>query len=144
MFSKSCEYAIKSVIFIAAQSANGNKVSIQDIAKESDSPLAFTSKILQKLTKANLLESNKGPNGGYYLSEADARKVSIYDIVCAIDGANFFDGCALGLDNCSSEKPCPAHNELFPVRQKLKLVLINNTVFNMSQNYKKGNTFLMN
>jgi Rrf2 family protein len=67
MFSKTCEYAIRASIFIAAQSQKGERVSIQDVSSKIESPEAFTSKILQKLVKIGVIQSLKGPGGGFYI-----------------------------------------------------------------------------
>ena len=69
MFSKTCEYAIRAMIFIAQKSKDGNKVGIKEIAKGIDSPEHFIAKILQDLGRRGLLQSAKGPNGGFYLDE---------------------------------------------------------------------------
>ena len=60
MFSKSCEYAIRAAIFIATQAPNNANIGIKEIAKEIDSPIAFTAKILQVLVKNNILKYSKG------------------------------------------------------------------------------------
>ena len=49
MFSKACEYAIRSCIYIASVSIQGKRVGLIDVAEKIQSPEAFTSKILQKL-----------------------------------------------------------------------------------------------
>ena len=46
MFSKTCEYGIKAVLYIASQSLENKRVKIGDIVQNIDSPEAFTSKIL--------------------------------------------------------------------------------------------------
>ena len=51
MFSKACEYGIKSVIYITEQSLEGRRVSIKQVTEAIDSPKAYTSKILQQLKK---------------------------------------------------------------------------------------------
>ncbi len=56
MFSKSCNYAIKASIFIAKFSLEDEKVGFVDVAKEIDSPQAFTAKILQHLVKAGIID----------------------------------------------------------------------------------------
>ena len=49
MFSKACEYAIRSCILIATNSLESKNSNLKDISKAIDSPEAFTAKILQKL-----------------------------------------------------------------------------------------------
>lgn len=55
MFSKACEYGIKASIFIAQQSLLDRKVNLREIAEAIESPTAYTSKILQKLSRQKLL-----------------------------------------------------------------------------------------
>ena len=69
MFSKTCEYAIRALIFIARKSKEGLKVGIKEIAKNTDVPAQFIAKILHELTKQNLVKSLKGPAGGFYLDK---------------------------------------------------------------------------
>ena len=76
MFSKSCEYGIRASIYIAKQSLKDRKVSQKEIAKSIDSPEAFTAKILQKLSKTNVIRSMKGPNGGFFVDGSDLERVS--------------------------------------------------------------------
>lgn len=115
MFSKTCEYAIRAMIFIAQQSKEGAKVGIKEIAEGIGSPVHFIAKILQDLSKRNFLQSIKGPNGGFYVDD-DAKEYSLADIVKAIDGDKIFSGCGLGLKECSAAQPCPIHHEFSKVR----------------------------
>ncbi|MCX8470789.1 MAG: Rrf2 family transcriptional regulator, partial [Chitinophagaceae bacterium] len=85
MFSKSCEYAIKAMIYIARESGEDNKVGVKDIAKGTNSPEHFIAKILQELGRKKLLQSTKGPNGGFYM-DAKNLETTIADIVRATDG----------------------------------------------------------
>lgn len=57
MFSKACEYAIRASIYIAAETEDGRCIGLPDIAKKINSPEAFTSKILQKLVKNEVIQS---------------------------------------------------------------------------------------
>ena len=75
MFSKSCEYAIRATIFIATQSQSNANIGIKEIAKEIDSPIAFTAKILQVLVKNNILKSTKGVGGGFMILKNDLKNL---------------------------------------------------------------------
>lgn len=95
MFSKTCIYAMKTMIYLAIKSKEGVAyVSVVDVSEAIDSPKHFTAKILQQLSKANLLNSQRGPNGGFFLPTESG--VSLADIVRAIDGNQLLDGCILG------------------------------------------------
>jgi Rrf2 family iron-sulfur cluster assembly transcriptional regulator len=69
MFSKSCEYAIRAAIYIAAESSEDSKVGIKDICDHIEAPKHFTAKILQVLTKNKIVSSQKGVNGGFYIDK---------------------------------------------------------------------------
>jgi len=122
MFSKTCEYAIRALIFIAQKSKGGYKVGIKEISAGIDAPESFIAKILQLLAKHNLVQSLKGPTGGFYLDKKSLLK-SVADIVKAVDGDKIFTGCGLGLNYCSEKKPCPIHNEFKKVRTEISTML---------------------
>jgi Rrf2 family protein len=141
MFSKTCEYAIRAMIFIAHKSKNGNKVGIKQIANGIDSPEHFIAKILQDLGKKGLLQSLKGPNGGFFL-EQESLNQSIADIVKAIDGDKLFSGCGLGLKQCSESQPCPIHNEFKQVRDDMQKMLEKAKLIQFTDGLTKNLTFL--
>ena len=110
MFSKSCEYAIRAMIYIADQSLKGIRTTLADISHEIDSPVAFTAKILQQLSKSQVVTSLKGPSGGFYMTDLQLSTISLAKVVKAIDGEKIFTTCGLGLKQCSEKQPCPVHH----------------------------------
>src|SRR5690606_20521543 len=140
MFSKTCEYAIRAMIFIAQKSKDGNRVGIKEIAKGIDSPEHFIAKILQELSRKNLLLSMKVPNGGLYLEES-ILECSLADIVKIIDGDKLFTSCGLGLKHCSEQHPCPIHHEFKSVRKGIQLMLERATLEKFTEQSGKS-TFL--
>lgn len=132
MFSKSCEYAIRAMMFIAYRSNADVKTGIKEISAGTSVPEAFIAKILQDLVRKGLVQSIKGPNGGFYLDKkSKMRKMA--DIVKAIDGDDLFIGCGLGLKNCSEKRPCPLHEEFKFIRQRIQIMMESKTIgeFNM-------------
>lgn len=142
MFSKACEYAIRATIYIAMQSSQNLRVGLKDISKEIDSPEPFTAKILQQLSKNNIIESIKGPHGGFQIDKNDMSKIKLSQIVLAIDGDSIYKGCGLGFKECSEKQPCPVHDKFKIIRDDLKNMLENTTVLELSLGLKKGLTFL--
>ena len=122
MFSKTCEYAIRALIFITQKTKDGGRVGIRDIAKGIDSPEYFIAKILQDLSRKTFVQSAKGPTGGFYLDSKSINR-SLAEIVKEIDGDGIFSGCALGLKECSGTHPCPVHNEFKRIRNDLEKML---------------------
>lgn len=118
MFSRTCEYAIRALIYIAQKSKNGAKVSIKDISLGIDSPEYFIAKILQDLSKKGFVKSMRGPNGGFYM-EPKNYNTSIANIVREVDGQSLFTECGLGLKECSNSHPCPIHDEYKVIRSQI-------------------------
>lgn len=142
MFSKACEYGIKAAIYIAVQSNQGNRVSLKDIAKEIDSPEAFTAKILQQLAKNNIIDSVKGPTGGFEIDPKKLSKIKLSQIVSAIDGDSIYKGCGVGLKECSEKKPCPVHDKFKKIRNELRQMLEGTNLQELSLGLKEGLTYL--
>ncbi|MFY8110245.1 MAG: RrF2 family transcriptional regulator [Bacteroidia bacterium] len=141
MFSKSCEYAIRAVIFICTKKEENKVVKIQEIAEAVGAPVYYTSKILQQLSRLKIMGSLKGQNGGFYMGQ-EHKEIRLIDIVNAIDGDKIFNGCALGLSSCSETKPCPLHAQFKSIRKEIKDMLESTTIHELSKNLLKGKTTL--
>ncbi|HRE78791.1 MAG TPA: Rrf2 family transcriptional regulator [Flavobacterium sp.] len=142
MFSKSCEYAIKAAIFIAINSLLDRKVGSVDIAKEINSPEAFTAKILQKLSKDGIIHSVRGVNGGFFIPKKLISEIKLAQIVFAIDGDVAFKGCGLGMEKCNAIHPCPLHEKFMSIRNNLRQMLETTNLEELAVGLKSGETFL--
>lgn len=143
MFSKACEYGIKAVLFIAMQSLREARVKMGDIVENIGSPEAFTGKILSFLTKNGIVDSYTGPNGGFEMKIDKLHTVSIADIVKAIDGDTFLNGCVLGLPRCDAEHPCPMHHAVEHIRSTMRTTLRETTVYELATGLKNKESMLM-
>jgi len=119
MFSKACEYAIKAVLHVAHKSREGARVGVKDIAKAIDSPEAFTGKIMQQLSKSGIIQSIKGPSGGFWIGEEERKAANLRNIVKVFDGDKLYTECGLGLKHCNDLRPCPVHHEYKEIRDAL-------------------------
>lgn len=140
-FSKTCEYALRATVFIAQKSEHGRKVGIREIAAGIDSPEPFIAKILQSLSRQGLIQSVKGPTGGFY-TDAEMRKNTLADIVSAVDGNRLFTGCGLGLKECSASKPCPVHNEFAQIRDRLSAILHSTPISQFNEQLNLGSSYI--
>src|SRR4051812_42766020 len=118
MFSKTCEYALRATIYIAQKSSEEKKLGIAEITHAIDSPKHFTAKILQLLTKGNIISSIKGPNGGFYIT-AKARQLPVKAVLVALGEYIILEKCVLGLKECSETKPCPLHAQYKLIKPQL-------------------------
>ena len=143
MFSKSCEYAVKAMIFVAQKSKNNARVGIKEIAEGTAAPVSFMAKIMQDLSRKRLIQSIKGPNGGFFMEEKDLTS-SIADIVKAIDGDGIYTDCVLGLKACSEKSPCPVHFEYKEIKKKLIHMIESSTIVDFNTKLDSGKFFLKN
>lgn len=132
MFSKACEYGIRAVLYIASQSLQEKRVKIGDIVHHIDSPEAFTGKILGQLSRNHIVDSFTGPNGGFEIKSEKLHHITLAQIVLAIDGDSFFEGCALGLKACDANHPCPMHHSVAKIRENMFQVLQQTTLFDLA------------
>lgn len=139
MFSKACEYALKIMIYLCSVEEEQKLAGLKDVARAIDSPTAFTAKILQKLVRAQLLESLRGPSGGF---KVVTRQISLLEVVNAIDGDRLVTGCVLGLKECSGIHPCPVHDKFMAVRDHLNGVLSTTYLKDLRGGVITGNRFL--
>lgn len=128
MFSKSCEYGLRAIIYIAQQSALDVKVNLSTISEAINSPQAFTAKVLQQLTRNDIVKSIKGPYGGFVIESNKMKLIKLSDVVKILDGDSIYTGCGLGLKKCNENSPCPLHFKFVEIRNELKNMLENTTL----------------
>jgi Rrf2 family protein len=79
-------------------------------------------KILQRLTKAGLLRSHAGTNGGYALSRAP-EDITAFEVIGAIDGPLFITSCETGPHGCDLTDSCTVREPLRKVNESISGVL---------------------
>lgn len=141
MFSKSCEYAIRTVLFLASNPQEITGVEI--LAEKLDVPKHFLAKILQQLSRNGLISSVKGRNGGFYLSDEN-KKQNLLSVIECIEGPGFFQHCIIGLANCSSSAPCPYHHVIATYREEFHRLLKNETIEQSARRINTDNLKLQN
>jgi Rrf2 family protein len=144
MFSKSCEYGLRAVLYIARESQGQRRTSLVQIAREIDSPAPFTAKILQILVKSKVVRSEKGAAGGFFFKPEDLSKTTIEDVVRAIDGEASYKECVLGMKKCSDAHPCPMHHKFKPIKDNLLEMLSKTYLNETSDSLNAGLSFLKN
>ncbi len=128
MFSKTCEYALQAILYVAKKK-DTKAIGLKQIANSTDIPMHYLGKILQTLVKSKVLKSIKGPNGGFYLTKP-AKDFTILQIVLLIDGQDVFDNCILGLKICSDKTQCPIHSEYKEIKRLLSKKTIEELILN--------------
>jgi len=128
MLSSTCRYAIKAVIYIGANSIEGQKIGIKKISTDLDIPSPFLGKILQTLARHKILSSIKGPNGGFGLGR-NPNEIRLIDIVEIIDGLDSYKKCIIGVKDCTDlENQCTLHSRYAPLREEINKIFEMETI----------------
>ena len=137
MLSLTCKIGIKAVIYLASRYEAGDRAGIVEVADAVDASAHTVGKVLQKLVKHAVINSAKGPAGGFYISGKQLNQ-PIINIVAAIDGLEVFRQCGLGLSKCSSRHPCPMYNEYKEARDLMEKMFSRNSVLDLCGQVNDG------
>ena len=123
--TKKADYGLMALKYLAEQGAgSGSEVSqsAKDIAEAYHIPPQLLAKILQTLSKAKLLVSHAGTNGGYSLARP-AAEISAFEVIRAIDGPLFITSCITIHGTCDLAGHCTIKEPLRKVNDSIKELL---------------------
>ena len=126
IYSRACELAIQAMLYLGMQ-PESRPALVRDIAHDLNIPTPYLAKIMQTLSRARLVQSQKGPGGGLWLARP-AREIRLLDVVAAVDTMVAFESCVLGLAECSEENWCPVHPYWKAIKQQILELLETKTI----------------
>ena len=129
--TKKADYGLIAMKHLAEHAELG-ACSAKDVAESYGIPQEALAKILQRLVKAQLLVSHHGINGGYLLAR-DARMISAYDVIKAIDGPFFMTSCVTIRGACDQSDRCTVREPLRKVSTSIEEVLSRITIWDMTE-----------
>jgi len=140
MLSNSSKYAVKAVLFLALKSSKEKKIMVKDIYGAINVSEAYLAKLLQELSRHNIISSIRGPKGGFYVTEEELHH-SLLDIVKVIDGEKRVDSCVLGISECNVSNPCMLHELVGPSKTNFLKILETTTIYDLIHDIKKTDVF---
>lgn len=117
IFSRSAQYAIQALVLMATRPA-GSYVMSKELAERLQLPPAYLSKLMLQFSRAGILESARGRQGGYRL-HCNPHVLSLKEVLVIVCGERSLQECMLGLKECSDATACAMHGSWRPVKQKL-------------------------
>ena len=100
-------FAVTAMLDLALRGGKG-PVTLAGISERQDISLSYLEQLFSRLRRNELVESVRGPGGGYYLAKKlDA--VSVADIIRAVDEPMDATQCG-GKENCHDDKKCITHD----------------------------------
>jgi Rrf2 family protein len=133
IYSKTCEYAIRSLIFFA-EHPEKKSATVKEVSKETGVPQAYVAKIFQCLVRSRILYSQRGSRGGY-APFIPASKLTLLKVVESLDDVSKspFSNCIMGLQKCNNINPCPLHDIWAKAKEQMMKKLSSSTILDVSK-----------
>ncbi len=129
--TKKCQYALRALYFLAREYGNG-PVLLPRISAQTHAPAEFLHTILLELKNAGLLDSRRGPQGGYYLVMPPDR-VTLGRVIRLIDGPLVTSPCLGGADDrrcteCPQPETCLTRLLMNEVQEAISAIMDRTTL----------------
>lgn len=108
------EYAIRGIIYLAKQPV-GKVILVSEVAEATGVSQTFLAKIFQSFAKLGLVNSFRGTGGGFLLGRP-AAKITLRQVVEAVEGPIMPNRCLFEDGSCSREAECTVH----PIWRKIQ------------------------
>ena len=99
-------YAVTAMLDLALHYKEG-PITLSDISQRQGISLSYLEQLFSRLRKQGLVDSTRGPGGGYRLSRA-AHEIPVADVITAVDEKVETTRCG-GLSNCQDDHQCLTH-----------------------------------
>lgn len=130
ILSQTAVYALKATLYLAEQEY-GEPVRVDDIAAALDVPRNYLSKILHVLARGDVLDSTRGPKGGFHLAKRP-EEMTLEHVIEHFDDLVGGSPCLLGRSECSDANPCAAHTRWKSASVAVQTFFRETTVANLS------------
>lgn len=126
MLSKTSIHALKALVELS-RLPEDEYLGAAQLAKRINAPQNYLGKLLQALSLAGILQSQKGLGGGFRLAR-EASKIKLFDVVEPIDHVSRWNGCLMGQSACREDTPCALHGQWAQIRNAFLKMLLDSTL----------------
>ncbi|MEY9866697.1 Rrf2 family protein [Peribacillus sp. B2I2] len=132
-YSRATNYALHTMVYLTI-TPKGKSIGVEQLAKLQELSPTYLSKILTKLVKAGLIESNPGVNGGYSIVR-QSHEISFLDVIHTIEGKATLFNCSLEHEVFNNED-CLIENVMIEAEKKMKDELNNRYIIDIAKQIK--------
>ncbi|MER3330344.1 MAG: Rrf2 family transcriptional regulator, partial [Candidatus Kapaibacterium sp.] len=122
--SKKVEYGILAMQYMASHP--GNLFTAKSLSENLHLSYDFLAKTMQKLMRADLLDSQQGTKGGYYLSRP-ADTIKLMDILDSLESRPELVDCVSDDKECEKKNSCLLHDPIRLLQKKVESVFLDTT-----------------
>ncbi len=130
------EYAIRGIVFLAKQPV-GKVILVSEVAEATGVSQTFLAKIFQSFAKLGLVNSFRGTGGGFLLGRPAAR-ITLRQVVEAVEGPIIPNRCLSEDENCSREAQCTVHPVWRKIQGEVASILDSVTLEDLAKEKKTG------
>lgn len=123
---RNTDYALRLMVALASKHGH-EPLSTTVLAKETLVPYQLACKLLQRLQKADLVQSSMGPKGGFTLTKSP-EKINLWKIIDVIQGQVNINRCLLGDFKCQHRANCTIHGKLAELQEQIQTSLTATTL----------------
>jgi len=134
--TRAADYAVRVMVHLATLPAH-ERALLPALAKATDAPESFLSKVLQALVRAKLISSRRGQSGGFEILPR-GRQASMYEVIEAIDGPIQLNVCLVSGRSCNRKTCCPAHPVWVQAQRAMLDVLIRTGIGELASQSSAG------
>lgn len=128
--TRAADYAVRVMVHLATLRSE-ERALLPELARATETPESFLSKVLQSLTRAKLIASRRGKAGGFAILLA-GREANMRQVIEAIDGPVSLNVCLSDGKDCERKSWCPAHPVWARAQRAMLDVLMSVTVSAMA------------
>jgi len=125
LITRETDYAVRTVLYLAGE--RDRIANVTEVAQAMHIPKSFLAKILQRLTKNNILISTRGVKGGFRLAKKPS-EISLLDIMMSIQGAATINLCVIDSKKCRLSTTCSVHPVWVDIRKEVEKRLQKHTI----------------
>ena len=114
MLSKTSVQAVQALVVLSGL-PKGVFAGAGAVAMKIQAPQNYLGKLLRQLSVVGYVDSQKGLGGGFRLAKNPA-KITLYDVVAAVEHVERWSNCILGQTSCTDRRACRLHKEWKEVR----------------------------
>ncbi len=128
------EYAIRGIVYLAKQSP-GKVILVSEVAEATGVPQTFLAKIFQSFAKLGLVNSFRGTGGGFLLGRP-AAKITLRQVVEAVEGPIIPNRCLSDEGNCGRTSECTVHPVWRRIQEEIAAILDGVTLEDLAKGKK--------
>lgn len=138
MISNTAEYALRAAVQLAMHEAVPQ--TTEQIAKMTRVPPSYLSKVLQQLSRAGIVSSQRGLGGGFVLNRAP-QQISVLEVINAVDPVQRIRTCPLGIASHGTNL-CRMHKQLDEAIEHVEKVFASSTLADLLANPTESIPFI--